>query len=230
MILEYSKNKILNTEITPEVILSLFQEAASEHAEILGCGFDSLIKRNLLWVVMRTRYEVVKFPEIGEEIALKTWPLAPSRLGFRRDYLILNVNGEALIKGSSDWMLINSETRTLEKAEGIYPEGEFSAAEAIEGRSKRLHPPKNAIGEYKVSPTAEDIDQNGHVNNTKYAKYVLSALNSNIPEIKKFAIDYHKEVMPDSELTVSVENIGEAYAAIGKNKDGDTMFICEFRC
>ena len=51
-------------KILPSAVLDLFQTVAGEHAIALGCGFDALFEKNLLWVLVRTRFEVIKQPDM----------------------------------------------------------------------------------------------------------------------------------------------------------------------
>lgn len=216
-----------NGQILPSSVLDLFQEAASSHAEALGCGFDDMNSKGLLWVIARTRYEVQKSPLPCSTVRVCTWPLAPS-ITYRREYLIADQNGEILIRGSSDWLVINKDERSIAKAAGVYPENEEpSEALAIEGRSKRLRPYKGEADSHKVTPEVSDIDANGHVNNTKYADYVLNAVNLGGRRIKYFQIDYHKEVLINNLLTIKTAIENTTAYAVGLNDSEETMFLCE---
>lgn len=213
--------------ILPSAVLECFENAAGAHAEILGCGFEDMNSKGLLWVIARTRYEVQKSPLPCSTVRVCTWPLAPY-ITYRREYLIADQNGEILIRGSSDWLVINKQERNIVKAAGVYPEGEEpSEALAIEGRSKRLRPYKGETVSHKVTPEVSDIDANGHVNNTKYADYVLNIVNLGGRRIKYFQIDYHKEVLINDLLTIKTAIEDTTAYAVGSNDSEETMFLCE---
>ena len=215
-----------NGYIKPNVVLEQFEDAAAKHAEILGCGFEDMAKKGHLWVIVRTRYEVLANPKANTEIKVKTWPLKPKSVGFRRDYRISDSDDNTLINGTSDWFVINITDRCLAKAEGVYPEDEHLTEEAIVGRVKKVRSYNGEMAEKSVLPTKEDIDKNGHVNNTKYAKFVYDAVDCDL-EIKAFQIDYHKEVMPNESFTLSFAKDGNTAYAEGKNKDDESLFLCE---
>ena len=212
--------------IFPRAVLECFENAAGNHAEILGCGFEEMTKMGYLWVVVRTRYEVLEQPKADEEIKVKTWPLRPKSVGFRREYLLCDNDDKVLIKGTSDWFVINISDRCLAKAEGIYPEDEYLEDEAIAGRVKRVRSYKGEATQKTVTPTDKDIDKNGHVNNTKYAAFVYDAFENDIP-IKAFQIDYHKEVMPNESFALYFAKEGANAYAEGKNKNDESLFLCE---
>lgn len=218
----------LNGRLLPSAILDMFQEAAGQHAEILGCGFENFSKKGLLWVIVRSKFEVIKSPEVHSTVFVKTWPLPPTRLSYRRDYLMADENGDVLIKATSDWVVIDSNTRSFAKADMVYPENEEYITDlSIQEKLKKLHTPEMTGQAFVVTPSYCDIDRNGHVNNTKYAEYVLNALNPECINIKSFQIDYHKEVLKGEPLYIKVANDEKNSFASGTNQEGNTMFVCK---
>jgi len=53
----------MNSRIHPAAVLDLFQEVAGGHATLLGCSFAQMLAKNLLWMVTRVRFSMVKMPE-----------------------------------------------------------------------------------------------------------------------------------------------------------------------
>lgn len=74
------------------------------------------------------------------------------------------------------------------------------------------------------------MDTNDHVNNTKYANYVLDAINpSKSDELEIFQIDYRKEVLQGTQLKIYHIKEENLITAKGQNQNGDTMFICKLK-
>lgn len=46
--------------LKPSSILDFAQLVASKHAESLGMGFEDFIKKDLIWVVVRNYFEIIK--------------------------------------------------------------------------------------------------------------------------------------------------------------------------
>lgn len=207
-------------------ILDMFQEAAGRHAQALGCGFETLRKKGLLWVIVRSKFEVVKNPEMHSTVLVKTWPLPPAKFSFRRDYLMTDKKGEILIKATSDWMIIDSNTRSFAKADKVYPQGkEFITEFAIDEKLKKLHFQGEASNCHVVTPSYCDIDRNGHVNNTKYPEYILNALDAEGITVKSFGIEYHKEVLKGQPLTIGISKGDGVIYALGTNQNDEIMFV-----
>ncbi|MBO5106551.1 MAG: hypothetical protein J6C29_06605 [Clostridia bacterium] len=215
-------------KITPASVLDLFQTVAGEHAAELGCGFDDLFARKLLWVLVRTKYQVIRQPEMYQTVRVKTWPLAPSRIGFQREYLMEDENGNALIKGSSDWVVIHSEQRKIVSAADIYPNIELLTEKNFEEKLKKLPNFEADEDGFLICPGFSQLDMNGHVNNTKYANFALDAINpSEQKEIISFQMDYRHEVQKGDNIKVYTKKEGNTALAKGVNSADVTMFVCK---
>jgi len=81
---------------------------------------------------------------------------------------------------------------------------------------------------YTVNAGFSDLDTNDHVNNTKYANFVMDAINPKENEILKvFQIDYRKEVMQGTTLNIHTLKAKNGILAKGTNTQGDIMFACK---
>ena len=74
--------------IKPSAVLDLFQDAAGQNAEDIGVGFEEMIKRSYLWVLTKVKFKIILQPGIYQKVKIKTWPLAPNRMSYRREYCI----------------------------------------------------------------------------------------------------------------------------------------------
>ena len=83
--------------IKPSAVLELFQDAAGQHAEEIGVGFDAMIQQQYLWVLTRIKFKILSGPMKYQKIFVKTWPLEPNKLIYRREYSIENEQGKKLI-------------------------------------------------------------------------------------------------------------------------------------
>lgn len=217
-----------NARLTPRAILELFQDVAGNHAEEIGIGFNDLLSRNLLWVIARTKFVVEKDIERYSTVKVKTWPLSPQRLIFRREYQIYNSKGEIAVRGSADWMVINSETRALAPSSSVFPEdSQYLTELSLDEKLRKIRDIEGEITQSHMQTRFTDIDMNGHVNNTRYADFAINAINPDSKKIKSFQIDYHKEVMEGEEIKLTVTKNEETYVVKGEDFDGEKKFTCE---
>lgn len=214
--------------LQPAAVLDLFQDAAGEHAQKLKVDYDHMILRNMMWVVVRVKYRVQQKVKMYQRINVATWPHESRRLDFQRDYLIRNENGEPIVKGTSQWALMDSRTRKIVLARDIYQGIDaFCQENTFEEKFLKV-PDFEETGEgYPVMSGYTDLDINGHVNNIKYANYALNAAElASGEEIAEFQIDYHKEVRNHTALAVFVQRGEKEILVKGKNRDGNSMFSC----
>lgn len=211
--------------IRPNKILSIFEQAATTHGNMLGVSFENMLKKGLLWVVTRVYYNVCGKANVGQQVKVTTWPLAPSRVGYERDYVVSNLEGNPIIKGVSNWALIDSETRKLAAVTQLYNTDNFCEERAVGERVRRIKKfEADAVG--SIVPDASMIDRNGHVNNTNYAVFAEKALGGFAGNIAAFQIDYHREVMCGQPLSLSALSCGGHALVKGEDAEGALMFCC----
>ena len=215
--------------ILPSAILDIFQDVAGLHAKELGCDYDTLLQREMLWALTRVKYEVLCQPKLFDTLTARTWPLAPTRAGFKREYLLCDKDGNVLIKGSSEWVVMHSVKRSLMPSENVYSVSEGFCDETVfEGRLERLRDFEDDGKPYVSVPQFCDIDMNGHVNNTKYANYVLNSISLGEPqEIRSFQIDYRHEVLAGEGLNIYTRFEDNTLLAKGEDENGEIKFFCK---
>lgn len=215
--------------IKPSAVLDLFQDAAGQHAIEIGIGFDEMIKRSYLWVLTKIKFQIITEPASYQKVIVKTWPLAPNRLSYRREYCIENEKGERLIVGSSEWVVIDSEKRRFLSIPDLYSFTDGFHEEMIfEGKLDKISD-FEALGTPRtVNVGFCELDINNHVNNTKYANYVLDAIDPSKNDIlDTFQIDYRKEVLQGTKLSIYHTNQDKTVLAKGQDDNGNTMFTCK---
>jgi len=216
----------LNDNIRPATVLDYFQDIAGIHATELGLGFEPMLKLNLYWVILYVQYEKVgKIPSFGEQIKVNTWPKLQSKLEFEREYEIRDLNDNLLIKGISNWCVINSESRRLERANKVKFSGEYYDKSNFDTKCKRKLnlTPSDIISEYDYKVHMTDLDHNLHLNNARYLDIVYNMMIENgKKEIKKCEIAYISEARLDDIIHVKYFKID--------NKDCYQGFVNDELC
>ncbi|MDR0934772.1 MAG: hypothetical protein LBM03_00485 [Erysipelotrichaceae bacterium] len=226
---QYSKTYVITTnfldrfdDLSPMGVLDLCQDIAGRHAELLGCGFEAMVNKNLYWVVARNEVNYLREVPYGEDLTLITWPLKPSRFFFDRDYEIRDKNNNVLITVRSRWLLIDTINRKMQPSSSYdYPfesidknlyDYDFPSLKAVESETSALV--------HKVTPS--EVDHNLHFNNSRYAELVYNVLSlKDKNSIKSFLIYYHSEVKMDEEIRL-VKNITDNKVSISGYK-GDIL-------
>lgn len=196
-------------------ILDLFQDVAGKHADILNVGYDSLIKKDLIWVVLRTKIDIIAQPSYSEEVLVTTWPHPSGRVDMDRDYLITSLDKNKIyVKGSSKWVICSYTSRKLIRAKDVkYDLDEGYCLDVIykDGLNKisveRDYPWKQT----EIKTSILDVDHNGHINNSKYANYIYVGIKElRNYDIEDIQIEYISELKVDTVVNLEytqVENI-----------------------
>ena len=187
-------------------VMVLMQELAGEHAQRIGLGRDSLLARHAVWVLTRHEMALDRYPLIGQTVRGRTFFGKP-RLGiYPRYYLVEDLQGRPLARGSSFWTLADLDTRAmvrLPQVEGMMADlGSFPLPLPNPGAADELTDGLERRGEWRIRYT--DLDGNGHVNNTRAADWALCFLGETAPmdrtPVRGVKVSYHRELFLDSRV------------------------------
>lgn len=216
-----------NDQMHPATVLDLFQDVAGWDVQSQGFGTRELLERHgLLWVVIRSKYEVAAPPAPHALVTARTWTDAPTRLGFRRESQLLDEAGALLVKGTADWIMMDAETRSFASVLDVWPDGgDGDARRNFEGKLKKLRPFEAQGEALRVVGGYSDLDANGHVNNTRYAAFTMDALDLEHGErVKSLQIDYRRELRRGQAVDISCRRDGCLARAAGTTEDGGCAF------
>ena len=197
----------------PSILLYMAQEAATGHCNLLQLDRYTMAQKNLFWAVIRTHVQIRRLPILGEKVYIQTWPMPTTRTAFPRAVEILDQNGNALVQIVSLWVLMDTESRAmvLPGKSGVDVLGLLTGYE-IASPGSIVPAPQNKTCSRQV--VFSDLDQNGHMNNTRYMDWVTDLLPAqfhDIHPIQEFTICYLSEALEgqqiDMEFGLSEEGI-----------------------
>ena len=177
------------------MLLSYCQEVAGKHCIELGTDYESMTAKNMFWAIIRQKVQITRLPKIGETITLETWPMPTARTYYPRATVGYDAEGNELFKVLGLWVImdLNSRAMILPKKSGVNVEGIVRGNElSIPGGLT----PKDLEAQECRQVRFGDLDQNGHMNNTRYLEWMYDLLDSsfhrdNTP--KELNICYHAE-------------------------------------
>ena len=207
----------LNDNLKASSILDLFQTVASVHAREGGFGFDEMIARNIAWVITKIKFDCYAPIKVNQPIFVESIPQPKGLADYVRDHYLYDENGNLIVKGSSQWVLIDFTTRRIVRPCVDFV-GEFSTKKAYENRRIEKVEPTTAVYHYDYPVRAIDIDHNGHLNNIRYADIVFNCENATKP-IKRFIINFINEA-----------KLGQTLACYGDGEKTYSAFIEDKPC
>ena len=188
--------------LTPAALLYLVQEVSGEHCHLLGADGETL--GQLFWAISRTKVEVAQLPRLGQTLTLETWPMPTTRVAYPRAVVAKDETGRECFRAISLWVLMDGESRQMVlpgmsgvEVDGILRGGELSVPRAVPAR------PMEKTALRTVGYTL--LDQNGHMNNTRYMDWVADLLPSSFHEnhpFKGFTVCYLTEAREGDEISL----------------------------
>ena len=188
--------------LSSTTILDILQDLAGDHATQLGLGFDDFIKRDLIWMIVSTKYEIVSDIPMYATIDAHTWPRKKGKIDFFRDYRI-DYNGKTCIKATTRWIIANVKTRHVYIPRDIDFYGEYHEEENNVEIEKLKDFDVTNLEKHTFIPRFMDLDHNGHVNNIKYATFIENILELK-KQLKSFSITYVKEAKLNDSVDIYV--------------------------
>ena len=209
-------------------ILTVIQEAAGHHSDLLRVGHDNLGTRNLFFAVSRHRIQIRRLPTLGETLRVETWPMPTTRVAYPRSVVAYDENGEECFRSISLWVLMDRSTRNMitPGKSGIVVSGTLRGTELTVPSS--LCPVKGRnLGNRTVCFT--DLDRNGHMNNARCMDWISDLLPSRFHKehpVKELTICYLSEAVEGESLDLywdfTQENLAQVDAYRRNHEDNHT--------
>ncbi len=155
-------------------LLNILQDAAWMHATHMGHGHVETSAGNTAWVLTRQKVKMNEWPSWGESVNIRTW-VRPLQGPFAiRDFEILN--GEKTIGScTTSWILMNIETRSAILGKLDLPfEARTDYQLDYDAKKIVIKDPLEPRAQFEVRNS--DLDMNEHVNNTRYAQWILDSI------------------------------------------------------
>ncbi len=209
-----------NDELKASSLMYIFQEAAGEHAQQLNLGFDDLIANNNMWVLTKVRFKIhsTMFPNV--EYRIETYPRPRKGITFYRDYYVYDSADNLMATGTSQWCIVNFETRKVERTR-IDFDGEFIDHPAFDDGIAKIKAVNPVFSKsYKVGQ--EDLDQNEHVNNCRYADMIESVLGER--GYSELSIHFVKEALLGDKIMLHKEEQDDGLLVMGNLSDDTVVF------
>ena len=233
------KYKVRNYEVDADKRLSLhhllnyFQETASNHSAMLGWSYEDMLEKGFFWALSRMQLEFERLPNWGETVRVQTWAKGTEKFFAARDFLLLDLEGNELVRASSVWLVVEIATKRPKRASMIMDEvPNLTEKNALKINLDKLAPFENKISEMERKAKQSELDLNKHVNNAKYINWLIDCLPANYlqeKQLQKLTLQFTSETKAgDSvflELTESAnKNLVSAHFADSNKKVVEGLF------
>ena len=189
----------------PSVLLYMMQEAAGEHCALLNVDKSHL--NRLFWAITRTRVQVTRLPKLGETVTVQTWPMPTTRVAYPRSVVAYDAQGNEVFRAITLWVLMDENTRAmvLPGKSGVTVDGTLTGTELAAPHAIATRPMANTC---QKQVTYSLLDQNGHMNNTRYMDWVDDLLPSGFHKnhrVQEFTLCYMNEALEGDQIALQFE-------------------------
>lgn len=217
----------VDNKIRLSSIINYFQDCTTENSESIGVGHHYLAERNRAWILNSWQVEIMRRPQVRENIEVFTWATGFKGVFGPRDFYMKTEEGEELARAHSLWVYIDTESgkpvKPSEEEIITYEVGEPICMEQV---SRKINVPEGGIKVDTFPVHKYHIDTNGHVNNSKYIEMACEALPEDF-EAGKLRVEYKRAaVLGDKIILKRVIEQGRIVIELC-NEEGSTYAIVE---
>ncbi|TFG58951.1 MAG: hypothetical protein E4H36_14685 [Spirochaetales bacterium] len=205
-------------------LCNLLQEIAWNHANILGVGYEHLLKDNRFWVLIRMYVEIYAYPLWKDAISIRTWPKGAEAFMALRDFKVFGRDGSLAAAASSGWLILEKENKRPVRLDEFRKRVSLREGEhALEKKLLKIEMPQGeTIAEQRHTVAYSDIDVNNHVNNAKYVEWIMDAwygLGAEQPAVAGIELNFLSEAFLGEEVSIK----------LCRNAGGDSFYAQVFR-
>lgn len=210
--------------LKPSALLGYLQESACLSADELGFGFDDVMPHGFGFILSNWYYELFRPLRQGEVVEVQTWPLKVKHLIFLRDFEIY-VGGEKVGVATSRWCMVDIKTFKIVPVNSFFKEGffdNFRTDRSVDFNAWKI-PASEGETYYSRRVGYSDYDHYFHVNNTKYADYLLDAFSAAELKDKFFKslqVTYVKQCK-EGEVLNFIKTFDEGYYIVEGKVNGE---------
>ena len=199
-------------------IVNYLQDCSTFQSEDLKMGVEYLEQSRRAWWLSSWQIVIERYPQLGEEIVVSTWPYDFKGMYGYRNFTIQDQQNTYLVKANSVWFLFDTAAGRPVKVEERDIRGYGTGKEEkldMEYAPKRIVLPERYQTGKPVEVTRHHLDTNHHVNNAQYMAIAGEALPENL-KIREVRAEYKKAAV-----------LGDVMIPrISRKEDGYTVVLC----
>ena len=199
------KMSALCGKVRPGDLAREMEKITEEHLGVYGMSRGELKAENKIWVIGWTAIHINRLPEQGEQVILRIWPGKMKAVMHTRRYAFYSFDGEPLACAASLFLLMDSETRGVAE-----PTEKLQAVPVVVIPDEPKLPkmtvpfPEELSQQVVRTVAAEEIDLNGHLNNTHYLDWACALAEPD--RAPQFVwVQYAKELMEGQNVVLNYE-------------------------
>ena len=199
-------------------LMRYIQSAAQSQLNSGGMSYDELKKRGRAFILSKIKMEFTSTVRAYDRLTAVSYPCESRGYSWLRCYT-LEKDGVTVGRAVSVWALVDVNTHSLVKVSDFELGLDTYEPHSLSLDRFSLPDGLKKLGEYRVCYA--DLDQNGHMNNTRYPDMLSNFLPLNNKRIHTISLNYFNEAKGGSTLDVfSLEAENNLFYMRTLRKDG----------
>ena len=212
-----------NHKATNKALLKYMEDIACKHSDQVGYGINDIEKTKIVWILLDWKFKVIERPMYGQTVKVKTWSRKIEKCCAYRDFEIYDENEKILAIATTKWVLLDAETRKIQKVtEEIGGKYESETEKHVfEEELEKIHEPQSEESSLELKVRKTDIDINNHVNNLNYLDLAYEILPLKVYEqnLKNIRITYKNQTKPEEIVKISYTKQNDKHIITIKSQD-----------
>ena len=209
-------------------VINYLQDCSTFQSEDIGLGVEYLEEKKRAWLLSSWRIVIDRYPVLGERIKIGTWATSSKGIYGYRDFVIMDLVGNYLVRAESIWFFCDTEKMVPVRVmpEDVAAYGNEEALDLGKAPRKILIPEEYEEG-IPVTIAAHHLDTNHHVNNAQYVDIAREAVPCT-KMVKGIRADYKKAAVLGEVLVPRVTKTGEEeWTVVLADEEARKKFVTE---
>ncbi len=182
-------------KLTIPGVIDYFQDCSTFQSEELGVGLDAMSKKGRAWLLAYWHIVFNRFPNLGEEVTVETWPYHFRGFYGERNFRMLDGDGETLAYANSMWIYLDVKTGHPVRVEpDLLAAYRMEEALPMEKTSRKIPVPDGSRRYESFTVMKSNLDTNHHVNNGQYISMAEEYLPLN-DKVRQVRVEYKKSAV-----------------------------------
>ena len=218
--------------LTPNALLMYFQDSFARLMTIHHVAAFDIVKQRRLWVITEVEMDIqLTVIYWSEDFTVELWVSELTPLRIYCDFRILRKdNGQLIASGTSQWNILNLDTKRLEKTDFIADKLTV-VPELMTSSHRKVRFPKPQAYDMQMQhhATRLDLDFNFHVSNRSYVSIALMTMPEEMlakQMLSSLTVHWLHETYLDETLTCRLSVMDDGCCLHTLTNEQETV-VCE---
>lgn len=208
------------------VLLDILQDMADRDAGRMGMTVSDLLPLGVSWVLRQYSLSMIRYPESGRTLTVKTWHEPHRNLYSNRAFSVEDEEGP-VAEAWTSWILIDIEKMRPLRLDRYATERYISEIRPVPGDLLKIPSLGAWTSEALFSVRRWDLDRNAHVNNAVYFSWAVEGLPDSLTDsstLRRIEGEFLRSTERNGDITARSAPLKEAegaYSSLICGADGE---------